>query len=144
MSRLLLSCVVVISFAASAFAAEQSETKNAAIKFGGITSKPTKVEFGMTVKFEAELKPVDVNKTWGLGVGGRIENPTDKKIYFSYQIAFFDKDKNLVGCYNYTHWVDAHKNVLAGSFISLSAEQIDKITSYSAVFYESESQIGTK
>jgi hypothetical protein len=142
--RLLIAFAVCALVTHSLFAAEKSETKNAQIKFGGITTKPTKLTFGSVIKLEAELKPIDVAKTWGVSVSGKLHNPTDKKMHYSYQIAFFDADKNLIGCQNFTHWVDAGKTVTAGTFISLSADQIDKITSYSAVFYESDQQIGSK
>ena len=144
MLRTLSAFVLLISCAAAALAAEQSETNNAAIKFAGITSKPTKLQLGKTLKFEAELKPIDVAKTWAVSVGGHLENPTDKKMFFSYQIAFFDKDKNLIGCQNYTHFIEPGKKAQAGTFISLSADQIDKIASYSVVFYESDAPIGAK
>ena len=145
MLRLIVPCLTAFILVSAVLAAEQRENQGGPIQFsGGLRTKPTRLTMGKSIKLEAELKAIDVNKTWGVSVGGKLTNPTDQKMFYSYQVAFFDKDKNLVGCQNFTHWVDPHKTVQAGTFISLSADQIDKIASYSAVFYESDTQIGSK
>ena len=145
MLRWTTSCLNALLLAGAVLAAEQKENQGAPIQFGGgIRTKPTKLTMGKTIRLDAELKAIDVAKTWAVSVGSKLANRTDQKMFYSYQIAFFDQEKNLIGCQTFTHWVDPHKTVQAGTFISLSADQIDKIASYLAVFYESETQIRAK
>jgi hypothetical protein len=144
--RRVLPLVILMSFAgvARGGAAEHVDSKSAAIKFGGVTAKPVKLTMGDKIKLDAELKFGEVGKQTAVSVHGDVQNTTDQKIYYSYQIAFLDKEKNLVGCSNFTLWLDPGKKGGAASFISLSPAQIEKIAFYAAVFYEDADPIGTR
>jgi len=75
-------------------------------------------------------------------VSGNVKNTTNAKMFYSYNVAFLDKDKNLVGCQNFALDVQAGKEAATGTFIFLPREDIARIHSYSVAFYESDKPIG--
>ena len=139
----LLVAIVLIS--SPAVFAVDIETKSGAIQFSGPKKDGIKLSIGKKIKFSPELKQITVGKGNAVSVGGEAENTTDQKIFYSYHIAFLDKDKNVIGCHAYNLWFDpGKKKGHIGTFIGLPPEQIAKIASYTLIFYEDDEQIGNK
>jgi hypothetical protein len=139
-----LVATLVLTLGSTAFGVD-IDAKAGAIQFSGPSNKGVKIKLGKRLKFEPEFKYIQIGKGNAVNVGGGdVENTTDKKIFYSYHVAFFDKDKNVIGVQNFSLWIDAGKKARIGTFIALPPEQIAKITSYSAIFYEDDEQIGNK
>ena len=139
-----LVIATVLSAAGFAGAAEHVDSKSGPIKLAGTGSQPVKITLGEKVKLSPEFKVINVGNSSAVNVRGDIQNSTDQKVFYSYHVAFLDKDKNLIACQNFSLWLDPGKKGSAGTFIGLSPAQTEKIAFYSAVLYEGEKGIGTK
>jgi hypothetical protein len=135
--------VAVLLVAASAGLAA-AENKSGEVKFTGPKNESVKVTAGTKLKLEAEFQQITVGNLSAVSVKGTVKNTTAVQMYYSYNVAFLDKDKNVVGCQNFSVPVQPGKEAGAGTFIQLPADAISKITSYTVAFYESDKQIGAK
>jgi hypothetical protein len=141
----MIACAVAAAlFAAPAAFALDIDSKSGAVQFAGSSKPGVKVSLGKRLKFEPEFKSFKIGKGHAVEVGADAHNSTDQKIFFSYHVALLDKEKNVIGCQNFTLWADPGKKVRIGNFITLPSEQIAKIASYSVIFYEDDEQIGNK
>lgn len=122
--------------------ARAADNKSGDIKLSAASAEPVKVSLGERLKLDAELKRIKVGAGSAVSVGGDIENKTDQKVFYSYHVALLDKDNKLIGCQSFSLWVDPGKKAKAGTFISLPADQIDKIAHYSIAYYEGDKAIG--
>ena len=78
-------------------------------------------------------------------LGLKLKNTSGKKLYGAVYIAFFDKDKNLVGCSSRTGIIlDAGKQMFVGSVLDIPPEEMDRIASYQVKIYEADKEIGKK
>jgi hypothetical protein len=123
--------------------AASADTKNGSVKFTGVKQGSVNVKAGDKVKLDATLEQIDVGGISAVSVAGNVTNNTGAKMYYSYNVAFLDKDKNLVGCQNFELFLDGGKTMRAGTFIKLPPDQIAKIAYYSIAFHESDKPIGS-
>ena len=88
---------------------------------------------------------IEVGRLAAISVNAKIKNTSSERMYYSYNVAFFDKDKNLIGCQvrstpgwreRRQHRRDVHP--------SSPRDEIAKIAYYSVALHESDKQIGTK
>ena len=122
----------------------RADSKSGEVKFTAPKKESVKVSLGDKLKIDAEFKMIEVGAQAAVSVGAKVKNTTDVRMYYSYNVAFLDKDKNLIGCQNFSLSVDPGKGGQAGTFIQLPRDQIAKIASYTVAFHESDQQIGMK
>ena len=111
--------------------------------------KAVKLKLGKTLKGECSWHIGEFFDKNVIFAGVTIENPTDKAMFFNYYVAFFDKDKKLIGCAEQGSFGDeglaAKKETQLGScLIHLPEDAIKQITSYQVVLYESDKPIGAR
>jgi hypothetical protein len=138
----LLALAALIS-AASASAA-RADSKTGEAKFTGPKKETIKVKLGDQLKVEAEFKMIEVGQLAAVSVQAKVKNTANVQMHYSYNVAFLDKDKNLIGCQNFPLQIGANKDGTAGTFIQLPRDEIAKIAYYSVAFHESEKPIGSK
>ena len=144
MTRLLAAaavCGLVLGTSAGPAAAE---SKSGEVKFTGPKAESYKVSMGEQVKLDVEFKQIQVGAQTAVGVSGKVRNTAGVKMHYSYNVAFLDKDKNLIGCQNFTLFLDPGKDGPVGTFINLPPAEVKKIAYYSVAFHESDQLIGTK
>lgn len=122
----------------------QAETKTGEAKFTAPKKELIKVEMGGKLKLNVELKMFELGARAAVSVSGKVKNTTDAQMHYSYNVAFLDKDKNLVGCQNFALSVQPGKEGSVGTFIFLPRDEIAKIAYYSIAFHESDMPIGSK
>jgi hypothetical protein len=137
---LVLGCLLVAATAGSA----RADSKTGEAKFTGVKKETVKVSVGQKVKLDAEFQMIDVGTLSAVSVGAKVKNTANVRMNYSYNVAFLDKDKNLIGCQNFILSVDANKDGTAGTFIQLPPDQIAKIAYYSVALHESDKPIGSK
>jgi len=137
---LVLGCALAVATAGGASA----DSKTGEAKFTAPKKESVKVSLGDKVKLDAEFQMIEVGALAAISVGATVKNTADVKMYYSYNVAFLDKDKNLIGCQNFNLPIEAGKNGTAGTFIQLPRDQIAKIAYYSVALHESDKQIGSK
>ena len=134
LSAMVLVCVIGgVTFA---------DNKTGEIKFTGQSKEIVKVSAGDKVKLNVELKQFELGGRAAISVSGKVKNTTDTKMSYSYNVAFLDKDKNLIGCQNFALEIQAGKDGGVGTFIFLPRDEIAKIHYYSIAFHESDQPIG--
>jgi len=130
---------VVLLSAPSVLAADP---KSGAADFMG--KKHLMVTIGEGLKLETDFHRFEFGGKTSLAANGTLKNTTKKKLYGVIYIGFFDKEKNLVGCSAQSFIVDAGKQTIIASPISMPTEQMDKIASYQMTIYQGEKEIGKK
>lgn len=110
-------------------------------------SKLVKVTLGKSLKAECSFRIGEFFDKKTVFAGTTIKNPTAKPMFFQYYVAFFDKDKNLIGCASQGSFGDdgleaGGETQLGSCLIELPADAVKLITSYQVVLYESDKPIG--
>ena len=144
MSRALSLLALAVLISAATTSAARGDSKTGEAKFTGPKKETIKVKLGDQLKVEAEFKMIEVGQNAAISVKAKIKNTANVQMYYSYNVAFLDKDKNLIGCQNFPLQVGASADSSAGTFISLPRDEIAKIAYYSVAFHESEKPIGSK
>lgn len=139
MTRTLLSLVVALCLAG----AVQAQSKSGPAKFSA-PGDSVAVSIGDKLKVDATFKVINVGPMIAVSVQGMMKNTSNKKLNYSYNVAFLDKDKNLVVAHNSTLFMDAGKQGNVGTFVALPPEQLSRIAYYSVALHENEKQIGSK
>jgi hypothetical protein len=139
MFRTLMVCVVLLTLPAALLA----QTKSGEASFRDAKTH-IKVAVGEGVKYETDFHRFEFGGKVSLAANGTLKNTTTKKRYVALYVAFFDKDKNLLGSSGRTTILEPGKDLLAAYVVEMPAEQIDKVTSYQITLYESEKEIGAK
>jgi hypothetical protein len=121
-----------------------AETWSGTADFSDAKKPPIKLTVGGGVKFETNFHRFEFGGKTSLAANGTLKNTSGKKLHVALYVAFFDKDKNLIGCGNRLTILDAGKDLVAGNVIEMPAEQMEKIASYQITIYESEKEIGMK
>lgn len=121
-----------------------AENKSGEAKFTGPNKESYKVKAGAMVKLDVDLKQIAIGPQSAVSVSGKVKNTAGVKMYYSYNVAFLDKDKNLIGCQNFNLFLDPGKEAGVGTFINLPPAEIKKIAYYSIAFHESDAPIGSK
>jgi len=121
-----------------------ADSKTGEAKFTGPKRETVKVALGDQLQLTAEFKMIEVGQLAAISVPAKIKNPTKNRMHYSYNVAFLDKDKNLIGCQNFHLAVEAGRDSTAGTFIQLPRDQIARIAYYSVALHESEHQISAK
>jgi hypothetical protein len=98
-----------------------------------------KKEFGDVVKANAKWHAGDFFGEETVFAGISVSNTTATKIYFHYYVAFFDKNKKLVGTASQGGTLDPAENTSLGScLIQLPPDRYKDIVSYQALLYETD------
>ncbi len=119
-----------------------ADHKTGEIQFTGPMKEKIKASAGEKLKLTVEFKQFELNGRSAVSVNGNIKNTASTKMYYSYNIAFLDKNKNLIGCQNFVLDIEAGKTSPAGTFLFLPRDEIGRIYYYSIAFYESDMPIG--
>jgi hypothetical protein len=135
----------VLAFCATGLA----DTKSGPITLQESTFAPKggpKIELGTTVKLVAQPHISEFFGNKIINAGATIENTGSKPMFYVFNIAFFDKDNQLLGCVSQgeygTKGVDPGQKFDLGScIIPIPPEQLQKVVSFQATFYESEKKI---
>jgi hypothetical protein len=121
------------------------EHKSGPAEFDAAGKKRVKVTVGKNIKFESDLHRFEFMGMTSVVGRGSLKNTSDKKLHASLHIAFFDKDKNLLGCGAQTFFaVMPGAQQFVNLVIGLPADVADQIASYQITLYEGEKQVGQK
>ena len=102
-----------------------------------------KKEFGTVVKATTDLHVGDFFGEETVFAGVQVKNTGVKPMFFRYYVAFFDKDKNLLGASGQGSFGDeglkpGEETQMGSCLIGLPKDKYKAITSYQAVIYESD------
>jgi hypothetical protein len=108
-----------------------------------------KKDFGQVVKATTEWRVGDFAGEETVFAGVTLLNTSTKPVFFHYYVAFFDKDKNLVGATGQgsvgNQGLPPGQQTLMGScLIHLPKGKYKDITSYQAVIYETDAASNDK
>jgi hypothetical protein len=139
-------CVLIVGCLILGVASDRAiaDSKSGEIKFTAPKKESVKVALGDKVKLDAELKMIEVGNLAAVSVAAKVKNTANVMMHYSYNVAFLDKDKNLIGCQNFNLSIAANQGGTAGTFIQLPRDEIARIAYYSVAFHESDMPIGTK
>ena len=140
----ILSALLLAVLAIATTTTARADSKTGEAKFTGVKRETIRVALGEKLKMTAEFQLIEVGQLAAISVPAKVRNPTKARMHYSYNVAFLDKDKNLIGCQNFMLTVEAGRENTAGTFIQLPRDQIGRIAFYSVAFHESEEQIGIK
>ena len=103
-----------------------------------------KKEFGNVVKGSVDWHAGNFLGKETLFAGVKVKNTGTKPMFFNYYVAFFDKDKNLVGAAGQSFFgkeglVPGREMQMGSCLINLPKDKYKEITSYQAVLYETDS-----
>jgi hypothetical protein len=144
MTRALFVLVLAAVLAATTADGARADSKTGEAKFTGPKKESVKVALGDKLKLNADFQMIEVGALAAIAVPAKVKNTTKARMHYSYNVAFLDKDKNLIGCQNFMVSVEPGRENTAGTFIQLPRDQIARIAFYSVAFHESDQQIGTK
>lgn len=106
------------------------------------------VKLGKALEVDSHFFYGDLMEKTHLMVSTSVKNPTEKPLFCTIHVAFFDKDGGLVGCVN-KGLVDDEEGLAAGKsedlaigLIELPEAVIKIITRYQIVVYQSDKPIG--
>jgi len=102
-----------------------------------------KKEFGTVVKATTDWHVGDFFGEETVFAGVQVKNTGAKPMFFRYYVAFFDKDKNLLGASGQGSFGDeglkpGEETQMGSCLIGLPKDKYKAITSYQAVIYESD------
>jgi hypothetical protein len=109
----------------------------------GFTENAFKKEFGDIVKATTSWKVGDFFGQETVFGGVEVKNTGTNAMYFNYYVAFFDKDKKLVGAAGQGSFGDTglkpgESTQLGSCLIHLPKDKYKDIVSYQAVIYETD------
>ena len=102
-----------------------------------------KKEFGTVVKATTDWHAGDFFGAETVCAGITVKNTGAKPMFFHYFVAFFDKDKNLIGATGQGSFGDAglkpgEENQMGSCLIEIPKDKYKAIASYQAVIYETD------
>lgn len=102
-----------------------------------------KKEFGNVVKATTSWHAGDFFGQETVFAGINIKNTGTKRMFFNYYVAFFDKDKRLIGASGQGSFGDdglkpGEETQMGSCLIQLPKDKYKEIVSYQAVIYESD------
>ncbi len=102
-----------------------------------------KKEFGAVVKATTDWRVGDFFGKETVFAGVTVKNTGTKPMFFSYYVAFFDKDNKLVGATGQGSFGDdglkpGQETQMGSCLINLPKDKYKTITSYQAVIYETD------
>jgi hypothetical protein len=138
--------VIVLAFCVTGLADTKSGPISLQESRFGVPEGATKIELGTTVKLVAQPHISEFFGRKIINAGASVENTSSKPMFYAFNIAFFDKDNQLLGCVSQgamgTKGIEAGQKFDLGScIIPIPPEQLQKVASYQATFYESDSKI---
>ena len=81
-----------------------------------------------------------------INAGADLENKSKKTLFYSYNVAFFDANKQLIGCASQASMMGGvapgKKTQLGSCMVSVTKEQLSKVKYYQVKLYESEKEVG--
>jgi hypothetical protein len=144
MPRILSTLLLAALVAAATAPGARADSKTGEAKFTGVKRETVRVALGDKLKLTAEFQVIEIGQLAAVAVPAKVKNTAKVRMHYSYNVAFLDKDKNLIGCQNFMVSVEPGRENTAGTFIQLPRDQIARIAFYSVAFHESDQQIGTK
>lgn len=102
-----------------------------------------KKEFGNVVKATTDWHAGDFFGSETVFAGINVKNTGSKPMFFRYYVAFFDKDKNLIGATGQGSFGDeglkpGEETQMGSCLIELPKDKYKAIASYQAVIYETD------
>lgn len=138
MARLLSAAVLVCVVGGFT----RADNKSGEVKFIAVNKEAAKVSGGDKVKYTVALKLIDIGGGSHIQPLGTVKNTANVKMHYSFQVAFLDKDKNLVVCHSFTLFLDPGAQGTLGVPIAVPKAEIGRIEYYSIAFHEGEKSIG--
>lgn len=115
------------------------------IKLSDDFAKSEEVELGNELEAVAKLHITEWFDSMAISGQVDVENKTDHEIFTSYNLAFFDKKDNLLGCASQTLSFDpGEETIIGGALIQMPAAQLEKVAKYRITWYEDTVKIGTR
>lgn len=146
MKQLLIAAVTIVCLAFPAFAVSKEGPCKLKKSQAFDESDAVKVEVGTGIKGVCKFYVTDFFDAEIIDAGIQLTNTTNKPRYCYYNVAFFDKDDQLVGCASQGTSGDglgAGKTMISGSLlIPLPKGLYEKVVKYKIAFYESDKEIG--
>jgi len=123
-----------------------AETKVGEIDLSKARSKETAITFNLGGKVSVQcFFYIYGEGNQRLLANAALKNTASKVMHIAYYAAFFDKEKNLIGCARQIAELESgDETTLAGCNIHVPIADLSKITNYQVVFHESEEPIGKK
>jgi hypothetical protein len=102
-----------------------------------------KKEFGTVVKATTDWHAGDFFGSETVFAGIKVKNTGSKPMFFRYYVAFFDKDKNLIGSTGQGSFGDdglkaGEETQMGSCLIELPKDKYKEIASFQAVIYETD------
>jgi hypothetical protein len=100
-------------------------------------------DFGDTVKATTQWRVGDFFGKETVFAGAKVKNTGTKPMFFEYYVAFFDKDKNLIGAAGQSSFGDGglkpgDETQLGSCLVHLPKGKYKEIVSFQAVLWESD------
>lgn len=155
--RFLLAAGVIASGAGMLHALdpEPMSGPTTAVESGAITLREPKnpfdkssievVTLGKQLEFECQFYIDDFFDKSIIWAGASVRNPTERTMYFHYNVAFFDDKNQLIGCTSQDSYggVEPQQTTHLGScLIPLDRRDLERVTRYQVRVYESSREIG--
>ena len=139
----LITCLLLLLFAVSLRA--ESLQGDIKLKYtdSPFSEDAFKKEFGKVVKATTIWHAGEFFGEETVFAGVSVKNTGTKPMYFRYYVAFFDKDKKLVGAAGQSSFGDeglkpGEETQLGSCLIQLPKDKYKEIVSYQAVIYETD------
>ena len=104
------------------------------------------ISLGEDIKLTCNMYIDDFFEKKIINAGAEIHNTSSDTMHCSYNVAFFDKDKNLVGCAAQNSFGDGlgpdEKTYLGSCLISLPHALFEKVKYYQIVLYTGKKEVG--
>jgi hypothetical protein len=123
------------------------ETKSGDATIQSLTdSEGVVVKLGTDVSVSCRLRLMDLLGGKAISARANLQNTSKKQMYFSYNVAFFDGDHNLIGCASQpgigSPMEPGDTLQLSSALVVVPLEEIKKIKSYQITWFESPDKAG--
>ena len=110
--------------------------------------KTFEVSIGDKIKANCKFYIDEFFKKKIIWAGADLENTSSKSMHYAYYVAFFDKDRNIIGCAHQSSMGNGlkpgEKTQLGSCLISLPSSEFAKVKYYQVLIYESVNEVGKK
>ncbi|HKS37479.1 MAG TPA: hypothetical protein VJW76_09840 [Verrucomicrobiae bacterium] len=141
--KLIPLLLVTLAFAVSAQAASIEGVIQLKYDESAFAKDTFKKEFGDVVKATCNWRAGDFFGKETIFAGVTVKNTGNKPMFFQYYVAFFDKDKKLIGSSGQGSFGDdglkaGQETQMGSCLIHLPKDRYKDIASYQAIIYESD------
>ena len=138
--------VLVAFFSCLTLATAKAETKSKTAKLKEGIKNAVNVELGDHIKAKCSFYIVpDHFGSRVVSTQAMLKNTGIKTLHYGYYVAFFDQEKNLVGCTSFSGKIATlapGKETNIGNVLELPTSEIDRIASYQVTLIEAEKEFG--